>query len=40
MQIQMPKRDRFRRDHNTKLKERLNPVKIDSYNELVNVAIS
>jgi hypothetical protein len=34
------KRDRFRRGLNTKLKERLNLVKIDSYNELVNMAIS
>jgi hypothetical protein len=34
------KRDRFHRDLNTKLKERLNLVKIDTFNELVNMAIT
>jgi hypothetical protein len=34
------KRDRFRRGLNTKLRERLNTVRADSYNELVNLAIS
>jgi len=34
------KRDRFRRGLNTKLKERLNLVRVDSYNELVNMAIT
>jgi hypothetical protein len=34
------KRDRFRRDLNTKLKERLNLVKTDTFNELVNMAIT
>jgi hypothetical protein len=34
------KRDRFQRGHNTKLRERLNTVRADSYNELVNLAIS
>jgi len=32
--------DRFRRRLNTKLKERLNLVRVDSYNELVNMAIT
>nr|XP_034586688.1 nucleolin-like [Setaria viridis] len=30
------KRDRFRRGLNTKLRERLNPIKVNSYNELDN----
>jgi hypothetical protein len=34
------KMDNFRRGLNTKLKDRLNPVKTDSYNELVNLAIT
>ena len=34
------KRDRFRRGLNTKLKERLNPIRVDTYNELVNLAIT
>jgi hypothetical protein len=34
------KRDRFRRGLNTKLRERLNTVWADSFNELVNLAIS
>ena len=34
------KRDRFRRGLNTKLKERLNLVQLDTYNELVNMAIT
>jgi hypothetical protein len=34
------KRDRFRRGLNTKLKERLNLVKADTFNELVNMAIT
>ena len=34
------KRDRFRRGLSLELKERLNPIKVDSYNELVNLAIS
>jgi hypothetical protein len=34
------KQDRFRRGLNTKLKERLNLVKIDTFNELVNMAIT
>jgi len=34
------KRDRFRRGLNTKLKECLNLVRVDSYNELVNMAIT
>jgi hypothetical protein len=33
------KRDRFRRGLNTKLKERLNLVRADNFNELVNMAI-
>jgi hypothetical protein len=33
-------RDRFRRGLNTKLKERLNLVKADNFNELVNIAIT
>jgi hypothetical protein len=33
------KRDRFRRGLNTKLRERLNTVRADSFNELVNMAI-
>src|SRR6185312_5368906 len=32
--------DRFRRGLNTKLKERLNLVQADTYNELVNMAIT
>jgi hypothetical protein len=34
------KRDRFRRGLNTKLRERLNLVRPDSFNELVNLAIT
>jgi predicted PolB exonuclease-like 3'-5' exonuclease len=34
------KKDRFRRGLNTKLRERLNTVRADSFNELVNLAIS
>ena len=34
------KTDRFRRGLNTKLRERLNTVRADSFNELVNMAIS
>jgi hypothetical protein len=34
------KRDRFRRGLNTKLHERLNIVRADIFNELVNLAIS
>jgi hypothetical protein len=34
------KRDRFRRSLNTKLKERLNLVRADNFNELVNMAIT
>jgi hypothetical protein len=34
------KRDRFRRGLSTKLKDRLNPIKVDTYNELVNLAIT
>src|SRR6185369_8979 len=32
--------DCFRRGLNTKLKECLNPIKVDTYNELVNLAIT
>jgi hypothetical protein len=39
-QILMRRRDRFRRGLNTKLRERLNTVRGDSFNELVNLAIS
>jgi hypothetical protein len=34
------KRDCFRRGLNTKLRERLSTVRADSFNELVNLAIS
>jgi hypothetical protein len=34
------KRDRFRRGLNTKLKEHLNLIKVDTYNELVNLALT
>ena len=34
------KRDRFHRGLSLELKERLNPIKVGSYNELVNLAIS
>ena len=34
------KRDRFRRGLNTKLRECLNPIRVDTYNELVNLAIT
>jgi predicted PolB exonuclease-like 3'-5' exonuclease len=34
------KRDRFQRGLNTKLRERLNTVRADSFNELANLAIS
>jgi hypothetical protein len=33
------KRDRFRRGLNTKFRERLNTVRADSFNELVNLSI-
>ena len=32
--------DRFCRGLSTKLKDRLNPIKVDSYNELVNLVIT
>ena len=34
------KSDRFRRGLNTKLKERLNPIRVDTYNKLVNLALT
>ena len=34
------KRDRFRRGLNTKLKDRLNSIRTDTFNELVNLAIT
>jgi len=34
------KRDRFHRGLNTKLRERINLVRLDSFNELVNLAIT
>jgi hypothetical protein len=34
------KRNRFRRGLNTKLRERLNLVKVDNFNEFVNMAIT
>jgi hypothetical protein len=34
------KRDKFRRGLSTKLRDRLNTVRANSYNELVNMAIS
>jgi hypothetical protein len=34
------KHDCFRRGLNTKLKECLNPIKMDTYNKLVNLAIT
>ena len=34
------KRDRFCRGLSTKFKDHLNPIKVDSYNELVNLAIT
>jgi hypothetical protein len=34
------KRDRFRRGLSTKLHDRLNTVRANNYNELVNMAIS
>jgi len=34
------KRDHFRRGLCTKLKDHLNPIKVDTYNELVNLAIT
>jgi hypothetical protein len=34
------KRDRFRRDLSTKLRDRLNTVRANNYNELVNMAIA
>jgi hypothetical protein len=34
------KRDRFRRGLSTKLRDRLNTVRANNYNELVNMAIS
>jgi hypothetical protein len=38
--IDEKKRDRFRRGLSTKLRDRLNTVRANSYNELVNMAIS
>ena len=38
--IDEKKRDRFRRGLSTKLRDRLNTVRANSYNELVNLAIS
>ena len=40
MDTDAKKHDRFRRGLNTKLKECLNLVRVDSYNELVNMAIT
>ena len=40
MDTDAKKRDCFRRGLNTKLKERLKLVRVDSYNELVNMAIT
>ena len=40
MDTDAKKCNRFRRGLNTKLKERLNLVRVDSYNELVNMAIT
>ena len=40
MDTDAKKRDRFCRGLNTKLKEHLNLVRVDSYNELVNMAIT
>ena len=41
MQIQMRRRETvFRRGLNTRLRERLNTIRADSFNELVNLAIS
>ena len=37
---EVKKHDRFRKGLNTKLMERLNLVRVDSYNELVNMAIT
>jgi hypothetical protein len=34
------KRDRFHRGLSTKLKDRLNPIKVDTHNELINLAIT
>jgi hypothetical protein len=34
------KRDRFHRGLSTKLKDHLNPIKVDTYNELVNLSIT
>jgi hypothetical protein len=34
------KRDRFCRGLNTKLKDHLNPIRADTYNELVNLAVT
>jgi len=34
------KRDRFRRGLNTKLKERLNTIRVDTYNEHMNLEIT
>jgi hypothetical protein len=34
------KHDHFHRGLSTKLKDRLNPIKVDTYNELVNLAIT
>jgi hypothetical protein len=38
--IDEKKRDRFRRELSTKLRDRLNTVRANNYNELVNMAIS
>lgn len=38
--IDEKKQDRFRRGLSLELRERLNPIKVDTYNELVNLAIS
>jgi predicted PolB exonuclease-like 3'-5' exonuclease len=40
MDTDQKKMDRFHRGLNTKLKDRLNPVKTATYNELVNLAIT
>jgi hypothetical protein len=40
MQIPMPRNECFCRGLNTKLKERLNLVKTNTFNELVNMAIT
>jgi hypothetical protein len=40
MQTRMRRRDRFWRGLNTKLRERLITIRADSFNELVDLAIS